>query len=148
MEKNKLWNMLAMILGLAAVGLPACMYINSEKGLNSLWIWTLYVNYEGQATMLLAKEAIFIPFFIGGVAFIAGLVLFIIASLPKTKLVFPSMWIPVGIMIGGMGMFVICGFAIDIEGPLLVMFPVPLGWATGIASCVFAVIPIVTKRAK
>jgi hypothetical protein len=154
MERNQLLNVIATILGFAAIGLPANMYV-SEGGTTYLF-WMISAFYSGKSEgdglqLLFAGEekpeflAMGIPFYISFAVMATGTVLLLLTILPGSKLTLAK-WLPAVPITPGLATYVITGLTMDIEGVLLEMFPIPIGMAAGIGAAVLSIIPLVPAK--
>jgi hypothetical protein len=128
MEKVKLINLIAAIVGFASVAVPALGYYRDYGGgdINS-WAYFmsgLFVDADGDFEYLLGHPD---PEDLGGlsltviamVAIIAGSAILLLTVIPKVK-VDPLLFTMLGwiITLAGCGVFIVFGSVVDIDGPL------------------------------
>lgn len=127
MEKNKLLTLIAGIVGLASLVLPAIGLASSEE-----LYWSFgFRLYKGEVTsvidMVKEEDLAMVSFtYISAALIAAGSAVFLVSMIPKLKAPLFTMlgWI---VVLAGCGCYMVFGFGANIDGPLFLwpgMYPV------------------------
>jgi hypothetical protein len=154
MERNQLFNLIAALLGFAALGLPANGTVPDDGPNYLFWMISAYFSSKSPEDGLQfifagtdpEHEALAIPFYASFGLLAAGSVLLLLIALPNSKIKMPVAWLPAVLSIAGIATYVLVGATLELEGTLFQMFPVPIGMCAGIGAAVFSIIPLVPAR--
>nr|MDO8110383.1 hypothetical protein [Candidatus Sigynarchaeota archaeon] len=145
MDKDKLLQLVAGILGIAALAAPANVGKNPEWSHGyAIWMLGLMVNNEGQTYSIIESHyPETFTYLISGIIVAAGIVFTFITLVKGNKLVIFK-WLPGLLMLGGSVMYFIAIATINLDGTLLEGAPIPVGIIFGAVGGILALSPVLS----